>query len=557
MADPQQSRSAKAKAKRKFTPRVRTGCQTCKIRRVKCDETPGACLNCTSTGRKCDGYEMTLLPRRRQPLGLRSICDNLPGKSSDERRCFNLFQSRTIPMFVTLFDSDLWNVVLQMSQQDSSVCHAVVALSALHEETLLRLPDPAPDSPHWDFALKQYGRSLGTLARRLESNDPQMRYTALVCCLMFILFEFLNDNYGGALVHLQSGVNVLANNKGQIARETIIRSTIPALGSNSSDFEVALQRTFAHLDVQSAHFEPNKTGVHFYPTNGELVDLGCYTLSFDTLNEAKEAIDPLLNNVFHIWKKSESTLRRQLVTPDAGYFDLLAEQQSMRTYLSDHVAAFNELLTRYTPNSSKEARSVDIIRLHHVILQLNIEGCVSLSEMVFDNYLPQWAEAVDLADRVIKSSVAEFGVGLPNLTIDLGVSLPLSWVALKCRDFTLRQRAIDLLRLWPHSEGLHDTALLMNLGREIFAIEREGMDTVTQTIPELSRVRTVNVEIDKDGRDAKLVYTLSDPTTTQLVVRERQFLFEDGVPKPRPFSLRLKPRSQAGSPSASSTSSTE
>jgi len=28
-----------------------------RIRRVKCDETQPACLKCTSTGRKCDGYE--------------------------------------------------------------------------------------------------------------------------------------------------------------------------------------------------------------------------------------------------------------------------------------------------------------------------------------------------------------------------------------------------------------------------------------------------------------------------------------------------------------------
>jgi len=41
---------------RKAHNKVRTGCETCKIRRKKCDETKPACLRCTTTGRKCDGY---------------------------------------------------------------------------------------------------------------------------------------------------------------------------------------------------------------------------------------------------------------------------------------------------------------------------------------------------------------------------------------------------------------------------------------------------------------------------------------------------------------------
>jgi hypothetical protein len=46
----------KPKRSRKSHPKTRTGCLTCKIRRKKCGEEKPACLRCTSTGRKCDGY---------------------------------------------------------------------------------------------------------------------------------------------------------------------------------------------------------------------------------------------------------------------------------------------------------------------------------------------------------------------------------------------------------------------------------------------------------------------------------------------------------------------
>ncbi|OTB11648.1 hypothetical protein K445DRAFT_370090 [Daldinia sp. EC12] len=54
------------KRKRASKPKVRTGCITW-IRRVKCDETKPACTRCTSTGRKCDGYDGAPPPRPKKP----------------------------------------------------------------------------------------------------------------------------------------------------------------------------------------------------------------------------------------------------------------------------------------------------------------------------------------------------------------------------------------------------------------------------------------------------------------------------------------------------------
>ncbi|TVY49024.1 Beauvericin cluster-specific repressor, partial [Lachnellula occidentalis] len=49
----------RARKTRASKPKVKTGCQTCKIRRVKCDETKPSCLRCLKFGHQCDGY----LPR--------------------------------------------------------------------------------------------------------------------------------------------------------------------------------------------------------------------------------------------------------------------------------------------------------------------------------------------------------------------------------------------------------------------------------------------------------------------------------------------------------------
>ncbi|KAL2856109.1 hypothetical protein BJX68DRAFT_279566 [Aspergillus pseudodeflectus] len=504
-----------SRPKKRYSRRARTGCETCRIRRVKCDETPGSCRNCTSTGRKCEGYSMTRLPRwrnrnsnRNQPgLGLGLVEADLgaalAGKTSDERRCFHIFQNQTIPMFVSLFDSaDIWHVVLQMCQSDPSVCYAVVAFSALHEGTLVRQGYlRSPDNAFRDFALKQHGKALGSLARRLGSNDPEMRSVALVCCVVFVLFELLNNNYSGIIVHIQNGVNILANAKGATARASVISGAVhPSCPRNSSGFEVALRRTFAHIDVHSSPFEWARLAPSVDQHFANVIDLDSCPVWFDSLNGARETLDPLINNVFALWRLAQPILRTRYSDHDPSYHNLMAEQPKMRMYLSRHVAAFDTFLALHHPPlaTPRELRSRDVIRLHHLVLYINVEACTSLSEMIFDNFPREWSEAVDLADDIITSYITEFGANLPNLVIDLGVSLPLSWISLKCRDFTLRQRAIDLLRLWPHSEGLHNTTLLMNLGQAACDVEAEALDPVTGVVPEEGRIRTVDIQIDQE-----------------------------------------------------------
>ncbi|KAM0668102.1 hypothetical protein MY8738_000861 [Beauveria namnaoensis] len=42
--------------RKRWAPKVKTGCVTCRVRRVKCDETKPHCKRCTAYGYVCDGY---------------------------------------------------------------------------------------------------------------------------------------------------------------------------------------------------------------------------------------------------------------------------------------------------------------------------------------------------------------------------------------------------------------------------------------------------------------------------------------------------------------------
>lgn len=44
------------KRQRQWSSKKKSGCLTCRIRKIKCDEEKPNCRRCFSTGRQCDGY---------------------------------------------------------------------------------------------------------------------------------------------------------------------------------------------------------------------------------------------------------------------------------------------------------------------------------------------------------------------------------------------------------------------------------------------------------------------------------------------------------------------
>lgn len=51
--------------------RTRTGCLTCRRRRIKCDERKPHCYNCERSKKLCLGYEIVPVPTHKDPEYLR------------------------------------------------------------------------------------------------------------------------------------------------------------------------------------------------------------------------------------------------------------------------------------------------------------------------------------------------------------------------------------------------------------------------------------------------------------------------------------------------------
>lgn len=83
-------------SKRQFHNKVRTGCDTCKKRRVKCDEAKPSCLRCRASGKQCLGYPWVSAAKHFEPSQPTSACGGRRRPSeSDDNDNDNRDSSRT------------------------------------------------------------------------------------------------------------------------------------------------------------------------------------------------------------------------------------------------------------------------------------------------------------------------------------------------------------------------------------------------------------------------------------------------------------------------------
>lgn len=192
--------------KRAFKPKARTGCLTCKIRRLKCDEGKPHCYKCISSGRECEGYAPDLRQQYLRVSGIRldSLISNPStpvGDGPRDTRSYQFFFERTLIDFTKTFANPLWTAIIPvLTRYEPSICHAVLSLSKFHEQYLeQRQIGQAHIAPTKDGeGLSQYNYAIAKLLGA-RSTSPPPADIYLISCVLFISIEFLRGNYSAAI----------------------------------------------------------------------------------------------------------------------------------------------------------------------------------------------------------------------------------------------------------------------------------------------------------------------------------------------------------------------
>ena len=499
----------KVKRPRARAPKVRTGCETCKIRHKKCGEERPACLNCTSRGYICDGYKN--VKKEEKPTAAQSIIQSIIGKSNptwypqgveEEQLCFEFFRKFTAKQLSAGLHAEFWqSYVLQASLASPCVRHCVIVLGALHKDSAYEKPSNPSDaslnmSGESTFIANQHNRALQGLKELVTGDELQSTELVLGICILFIYIESLRGNFISALTHLRSGIRV--TNEVMEGRRAKASATTPI----PMHCVVAL---FAKLDSQASEILCSSPR-EFFTYDSPQLEPGPIPMTFDSLEEAYMNLLEQGNSFSRRFRNSSSQ-PGSVSHPNHWSADHYAGLIELRNqYLAlqgqwEH--AFEELLHSHYREPERMGTSRSIY-MYHVYLKGILERFPSNDVMSFDEMFEAFERIISTAEAVVGDRARGTqgkSEGKSLLHFDSGLTRPLYWVVAKCRCPYRRRKALQLLQVMPGTDGIHSTVLTARMAAVIIKSEEtmSGSDVQSAAdIPREARVAMVSLLFENE-----------------------------------------------------------
>jgi hypothetical protein len=152
-------------------------------------------------------------------------------------------------------------------------------------------------------------------------------------------------------------------------------------------------------------------------------------------------------------------------------------------------SAFEKFMTAKSQFlNGRELRGAALLKIHATIVKIMAEaspgpgddrpiGEAMNAPATFEPLTNDFRIVVTLCKSIIAAAEQDVQLGKPalNFSTDLGIVGPLYYVACRCRDFPLRNQALDLLTRCPRREGMWDSEVGVRMIKEYWAIEKRHM----------------------------------------------------------------------------------
>ncbi|KAI0858856.1 hypothetical protein F4860DRAFT_287529 [Xylaria cubensis] len=420
--------------------RVRTGCVTCKTRKVKCSEEQPFCQRCITSGRKCGGYNVprawlfepnqararlsdTAIERvERSPS---TTYSHLP--SAHDRRSFDLYIDQTVPLLSAYFGYSFWAQTLpKIAFHEPVVMRMILATSSLIESTELQ-----------DLVLednKAYQSNYRNVMARMTCKQPPSTVYVLMICVLLACCEFFRGNYVVGMNHITSGARILdewfnttyRKGKADLAEANLILTEVAPL------FASILKKAPTYgVPVSLA----SEMGLKLSPS----LELPYVPKAFSSIHQARHTLDGLIHLTVKLIDvhcediSSNGPLVPQLKTTVASYGEALKSFEAQLPSTKKHQLAM----------------WLYLFRAHHEVLNviLSTYPVNHLSQTCYMQYTPNFALIIDRYKKMwpgfelFRASNNSYG---PQW--HAGFIPPLFFVATKCVDREIQSEAISYLQ---------------------------------------------------------------------------------------------------------------
>ncbi|KAI1737677.1 hypothetical protein F4680DRAFT_467957, partial [Xylaria scruposa] len=351
------------------------------------------------------------------------------------------------------FEPTCWaHLVLQLAETYPSVHHSLCAVGALQREYLFR-EQRSHDSQeilnvvNTSLNLARYNMAVKCVSEDL-CKKVHLPLPILVCCALFTWLEFLRNNFEAGLMHLKSGLEIIRNwSPGLQALHSVTTS------SASHYIDKSILRLFMRLQTHvAAHGYPS---TDFHTTTSMVLSVNATwpASRYFSISDARHHLDSILLNCFRFVRHKQDVERSMvdLGPTSLNFIKLLQSRDLLLTHLAQWQALYANNFSA-APNIEANNRGILLLESYYLMAKIILNTVLAESERVYDDHTQDFSKLVSMSRRIlhVQGGLACFKI----VTLDVGVTPLLFFTCLKCRNVSIRNQALSLLKISPEREGI-------------------------------------------------------------------------------------------------------
>ena len=382
-------------------------------------------------------------------------------------------------------------LVLQASHCDEAIRSAVIALGSMGERlsinNILTLDNEQANACH-DFAHAQYCIALKRLRERISNDSEGTTNLAIILCFLFTVFEFLQGNDAGSLIHLRSGLNIIKRDYGSLAMG------LRTVSSVLDPLRHELLKTFAIMDMQATIWLGQRP---LQPPSSVRLDGPGDTPKhidrFRCIEDASESLHAQILGIDHF---------RNMVAAYGGADfpnqvppEVQAKVEYFMIRLKKWPVALDALMEKLRGEIDITlSQRAAVLRMNYEVALMGLTTCLQpFDQQNYADHEPKFRRIVDLAKCVLGPMDEGVIFGVPNIvaanhatnanpaalfSFYAGIIRPLFYTATKCLNLRICREAIALLSASPWREGAWDSAAMARIAaRRVQEVEETYVQT--------------------------------------------------------------------------------
>jgi len=459
-------------------------------RRIKCDEMKPTCQRCVAIGTPCGGYDTIRIAHAMATAGgdVRLTWQKpstMPAFStSPEQEAFDYFHKECSRSLPGILQDSIWMYhVPQLARTEPAVWHAAVALAYIGRPSRSGTTEGNRD------ALQQYGKAMESLQPILTNLGKDNEKIILTVCLLFVAIGLQLGDEEQAKAHLQGGLKIVQEQ---------LESDVPADSLTES-----LVDAFGRLDVQYAvtYWTRPKLnrGVNLTKDHA-----AADTLSFHLIGEANRILQLHMAAIRELRYISQS----KLLSPCGQSYDVFSENKTLQLKQLQILPRWEAAMQGFASQliTVKDRQAVRLLQIHYFTCKTMLATCVGGhgSETIFHEHTADFEKLVATAAIFVTTAdLAKEGGEhhIASFSLDMGFIPSLYWAAVRCREPSVRHKALSLLRRCEHREGTWSGPAAAKAAEVIVSWEEKDLVVNTASeVPEVRRLHNAWFLVDGVGR---------------------------------------------------------